>query len=292
MTTAWLHPRRPGLATAMTSLAPTAVFLIVDQLLGLVPAMVAASALTVALVVIRRRRGQGVGLLLPLTLAFVVVKAVAGVLTQSPVVYFGAGLVLSALVALAVGATAFTRRPVATQLIPLVAPYRLLTPAQPVYRRVSAHVTAAWALGELAMTAWEASHLLHATGSEFLLARSVVAWPAMGVLIFVLIAYVRFRLDRYEHALRRAERSATGRPEGPGDEHRLEEEAHQTLAVGVEPEPAPALRPLLEVAGEDGDEEAGEKAADGAPRTGERDERGTQHHLRDTRRDDHRILVE
>jgi hypothetical protein len=147
--------RRPGLVPALTSLIPTAVFLLFDGWLGLVPAMIAASALTVVLIVVRRIAGRRIGILLPLTLSYVVVKAVAGVLTQSHAVYFGAGVALSALVALAVGATAFTRRPVAAYLIPHVTPYRRLTPDHPVYRKVAAHVTIVWALVELGIAGWE-----------------------------------------------------------------------------------------------------------------------------------------
>lgn len=192
---------RPGLKAALTSLLPTGVFLVFDGWLGLVAAMTAASATTLALLVLRRRRGDGVGILLPLSLGFVVVKAVAGVVTESQVVYFGSGLALTALLAVAVGATAFTKKPVASYLIPLVTPYRHLSSDHPVYRKVSAQITAVWALAELGITSWEAWHLTASSGSEFVVARSVVAWPAMGIVIFLLIFFVRFRLDRYEHRL-------------------------------------------------------------------------------------------
>ncbi|MGB7860659.1 MAG: hypothetical protein WBM90_09195 [Acidimicrobiia bacterium] len=192
---------RPGLRAALSSLLPTGVFLVFDGWLGLVAAMIAASATTLALLALRRRRGDGVGILLPLSLGFVVVKAVAGVVTESQVVYFGAGLALTAFLATAVGATAFMKKPVASYLIPLVTPYRLLSSDHPVYRRVSAQVTAVWALAELGITSWEAWHLTLSSASEFVVARSVVAWPVMGIVIFMLIFFVRFRLDRYEHAL-------------------------------------------------------------------------------------------
>lgn len=206
------HPaitiRRPGLVSALTSLLPTAVFLLVDWWVGLVPAMIAASLLTVVLIVLRRIAGRRIGILLPVTLAYVVVKAVAGVLTQSHAVYFGTGVALSALVALAVGATAFTRMPAASYLILLVTPYRRLTPDHPVYRRVAAHVTIVWALVELGIAGWEGWHLTVASASEFVIMRAIGPWMAMGVLIFVLIFYVRFRLDRHEWALARAEQRA------------------------------------------------------------------------------------
>lgn len=192
---------RPGLTPALTSLLPTGVFLIFDGWLGLVAAMVAASLSTLALLVLRRKRGEGAGILLPLSLGFVVVKAVAGVITQSQVVYFGAGLALTALLAVAVGVTAFTKTPVACYLMPLVTPYRHLSADHPAYRRVSAQITAVWALAEMGITSWEAWHLTASSASGFVVTRSVVAWPVMGIVIFFLIFYVRFRLDRYEYSL-------------------------------------------------------------------------------------------
>ena len=192
---------RRGPRAALTSLLPTGVFLAFEGWLGLVAGMIAASVTTLVLLALRQQRGDGVGVLLPLSLGFVVVKAVAGVVTESQVVYFGAGLALTALLAVGVGATAFTKTPVASYLIPLVTPYRHLSSDHPTYRRVSAQVTATWALAELAITSWEAWHLTASSASEFVVARSVVAWPLMGVVIFFLIFYVRFRLDRYEYSL-------------------------------------------------------------------------------------------
>lgn len=195
--------RTPSFGSALTSLLPTIVFLLFDGWLGLVPAMITASLSTIAMMVLRRRRGRGVGVLLPIALVFVVVKAVAGVLTESQVVYFGSGLALSAVIGIGIGATAFSRRPIAVYAIPLVTPYRHLTADHPVYRRVAAQVTAVWALAELAITGWESWHLTMSSASEFVVTRSIVAWPVMGVVIFFLIFYVRFRLDRYEHQLSR-----------------------------------------------------------------------------------------
>jgi hypothetical protein len=191
----------PTYTSALQSLIPTGVFLLVDRWFDLASAMVAASVTTVVFLIVRRRRGAGIGVLLPLSLGFVVVKAIAGVVTESSVVYFGAGMTLSALVAVGVGATAFTKRPAASYFIPLVTPYRHLSPEHPVYRRVSAQVTATVALAELGLTAWEAWHLTTSTASEFLAARTLMAWPAMAVVIFFVIFYVRFRLDRYEYFL-------------------------------------------------------------------------------------------
>ena len=190
---------------------PTGVFLLFDAWLGLAAGMIAASITTAALLVIGRRRGAGIGILMPVSLGFVVVKAIAGVVTESPVVYFGAGVALSALAAVAIGATAFTKRPAASYVIPLVTPYRHLSPDHPVYQRVSAQVTGVVALAELGLTSWEAWHLTVSSASEFLATRTLLAWPLMGVVIFFAIFYIRFRLDRHEWALRaEAESFAAG----------------------------------------------------------------------------------
>lgn len=199
--TARIGSTGPGRLRALTPLLPTGAFLLFDAWLGLVAAMIVTSGISVVVLVVRRREGDGVGILLPISLGYVVLKGVAGVATESEVVYFGVGLALTALVAFTVGATAFTPRPAASLALPLVTPYRHLSSSHAAYRRVSAQVTALWALAELGITAWEAWHLTRVSGSEFVVARSVVAWPVMGFVIFFLIFYVRFRLDRYEHAL-------------------------------------------------------------------------------------------
>ena len=49
------------------------------------------------------------------------------------------------------------------------------------------------------------------------------------------------------------------------DEHGLEEQPSESLGVGVEPEAVALLRPLLDVAGEDRDEEGGQDRADRPP---------------------------
>ena len=211
---------RPSPAYALKSLLPTGVFLVFDGWFGLVAGMIAASITTVFFLVLRRRRGAGVGILLPVSLGFVVVKAIAGVVTESPVVYFGAGVALSALAAIAIGATAFTERPAASYLMPLVTPYRHLSADHPVYRRVSAQITAVVALAELAITTWEGWHLTVSSASEFLVTRTFMAWPVMGVVIFFVIFYVRFRLDGYEQALR-------SRAEAP-----VADDAHATASEG------------------------------------------------------------
>jgi hypothetical protein len=211
--------QRRGPTGIVASLVPSAGFLAVNHWFGLVPAMVAATLLSAAFIVVRRSRGQAIGWLLPISLAYVVVRGVAGVLTGSENVFFGFGVAASALVALAVAASAFTRHPVAGYLLPLVVPYRYLTMDHAVYRRVAAQITILWAIAELSLTAWEAWHLSNVSGSEFLIDRTLVGWPVMGAVIFFLIFYVRFRLDRYEHHLAAQVETAWQRVDAASGDH-------------------------------------------------------------------------
>jgi hypothetical protein len=196
-----IEQQRRGPSGIVASLGPSVAFLAASQWFGLIPGMVAATVLSVALILYRRSRRQAIGWLLPISLGYVVVRGIAGVLTGSENVFFGFGVATSAVVALAVAATAFTRHPIAGYVLPIVVRYRHLSMDHAAYRRVAAQVTLVWAVAELSLTAWEAWHLGNVGGSEFIIDRTLVGWPVMGVVIFLMIAYVRFRLDPHERHL-------------------------------------------------------------------------------------------
>ncbi|MGK2950259.1 MAG: hypothetical protein ACSLFP_16935 [Acidimicrobiales bacterium] len=158
--------------------------------------------MAVALVVERHWRGVTVGWVLPVTLGYVVFRGLASVATRSDGVYFGFGVVASGAFALAVLGTAFTRSPIGVHVIPFVKHYEFDVVAHPRYHQVASQVTAAWAICELGVSLWEASHLQGTSGAEFVLMRSFVGWPIMAFVIFWLIFYVRARLDPLEHQLR------------------------------------------------------------------------------------------
>lgn len=198
---AWMtRDVRPRPGRLLASMAPTATFLAVDLWASVVAAIVASSVVASVLVFERHWRGVRVGWVLPATLGFVVVRGLASVAARSKDVYFGFGVAASGAFAIAVVATAFTQSPIAVH----VKQYDPDVVRHPRYRRVAAHVTAAWGICEFGISLWEASHLRETTSAEFVAMRSLVGWPIMAFVVFWLIFYVRARLDPVEHRVRSA----------------------------------------------------------------------------------------
>jgi hypothetical protein len=192
-----LPTQPPTPANLVGSVAPVAVFLLANAAWGLVPGMLASTAAAVLATLARRRRGQQIGWLALALLGYVLIRGAAGALTGSHQVFFGISVAASITVAVAVLATSFTRTPLAAYLLPILMRGRLqpTTTANPTYRRISAHVTAVWAIAELAVSGWEAWHLQHATAVEFVGARGLIGWPVMATIIFVCAFYARFRIE-------------------------------------------------------------------------------------------------
>lgn len=125
--------------------------------------------------------------------------------------FFGISVAASITVAMAVLASAFTSTPLAAYLLPMLMCGRLRpdTAAHPTYRRISAHVTAVWAVAELAVSSWEAWHLQHANAVEFVAARGLIGWPVMATIIFVCAFYARFRIEWLQGPTREPHRRTT-----------------------------------------------------------------------------------
>lgn len=200
--------QRPSRLTLLLGLAPSLVYLAAHALAGSTVAMAAASVAAAVAVLVSRRGGRRVGLLVPAQLAYLAARTVVGLLTGSDLVYFGSGLALSAVVVLVVAATVVTPTPAAAHVLPLVTPYRHLSPADPRFRRVAAQVTGAWAVAELVTIVLETRHLLDVGGAGFVQGRLTVAQPVMFVVVGLLISYTRARLDPVEAHLARLEAAA------------------------------------------------------------------------------------
>ena len=198
LTDARFRPMRPpSLTSIVGSVAPVGVFLVADAAWGLVPGVLASTAAAVVASLARLRGGLGVGWPSLALLGYVLIRGAAGALTGSHQVFFGISVAASMTVATAVLATAFTSRPLASYVLPILMGGRLRsdTLAHPTYRRISAQVTAIWAASEMAVSGGEAWHLQHAGAVEFVATRALLGWPTMATVIFVCAFYARFRIE-------------------------------------------------------------------------------------------------
>lgn len=200
-----LPTRSPSPARLLASVTPVAVFLLANAAWGLVAGILASTAVAVLANLARLRRGQPIGWLAIALLGYVLVRGAAGALTGSHQVFFGISVAASMALALAVLATAFTGRPLAAYVLPMLMGGRLRpdTAANPTYRRISVHVTAAWAVGELTVSGWEAWHLQHVDAVEFVAARGLIGWPVMAAVVFGCAFYARFRIEWLQGPSRR-----------------------------------------------------------------------------------------
>lgn len=200
-----LPTRPPTPARLLASVAPVGVFLLANAAWGLVAGIAASTAVAVLVILARLRRGQPIGWLALALLGYVLVRGAAGALTGSHQVFFGVSVAASIALALAVLATAFTGRPLAAYVLPMLMGGRLRpdTAASPTYRRISVHVTAAWAVGELTVSGWEAWHLQHVGAVEFVAARGLIGWPVMAAVVFGCAVYARFRIEWLQGPSRR-----------------------------------------------------------------------------------------
>ena len=179
------------------SVAPVVMFLLANAAWGLIPGVLASTAAAVVATLARLGGGRGVGWLSLAVLGYVLIRGAAGALTGSHEVFFGISVAASMTVAAAVLSTAFTSKPLASYLLPMLMGGRLRpgTVAHPTYRRISAQVTAIWAASEMAVSGGEAWHLLHASAVEFVATRALIGWPTMATVIFVCAFYARFRIE-------------------------------------------------------------------------------------------------
>jgi hypothetical protein len=179
------------------SFAPVVMFLLANAAWGLIPGVLASTAAAVVATLARLRGGRGAGWLSLAVLGYVLIRGAAGALTGSHQVFFGISVAASMTVAAAVLSTAFTSKPLASYLLPMLMGGRLRpgTVAHPTYRRISAQVTAIWAASEMAVSGGEAGHLLHASAVEFVATRALIGWPTMATVIFLCAFYARFRIE-------------------------------------------------------------------------------------------------
>ncbi len=163
---------------AIASVMPIVAFLVLNRWASLGWAVAGATAWSIKVAVSRRRHGEAVGRFLPLLVAYLVVRGVIGIATDSEAVYFGIGIGTKALIGMVIVATAVVGRPFLARVFPLAVPLAAETVAHPVFRRTMGRLTVALGAYQLLTSVWDIWLYNQTSADGYVAVRALVGWPA------------------------------------------------------------------------------------------------------------------
>lgn len=180
------------------SIVPIVGFVVLNRIWGLTAGIVGATVWGVFAAIRRRRNDLPIGKFLPLVVAFIVARGVAGIVTDSEDVYFGIGIGLKVAIGIALIGSAVIGR----NLVGIAAPYVIgfdeATRAHSIYRSVTAHLSVVTGVWYLVSSGYETWLLANSTANEFVIIRTLINWPA-GMILFVGgLIYAEVRMRRIE----------------------------------------------------------------------------------------------
>jgi ubiquinone biosynthesis protein len=183
--------RRFGPRALTDALLPLALFLTVNTRLGLGWAMAAVTLWSIGLVLVRRRGGRTVGFVLPIVVGYLVLRAAAGILTQSEAVFFGPGILNNFVIAGVFLLSVAVRRPVIGLIAQAFYPFPRAVRRHPTFHRVFSRLTVAWAAFVAGTGVLQIVLLATVSTNTYLLARAAVSWPLAIALFVVSLRYPR-----------------------------------------------------------------------------------------------------
>ena len=160
------------------SVMPIVAFLVLNRWASLGWAVAGATAWSIKAAVSRRRHGEAVGRFLPLLVAYLVVRGVIGIATDSEAVYFGIGIGTKALIGMVIVATAVVGRPFLARVFPLAVPLAAETVAHTVFRRTMGRLTVALGAYQLLTSVWDIWLYNQTSADGYVAIRALVGWPA------------------------------------------------------------------------------------------------------------------
>jgi intracellular septation protein A len=179
--------RRIGVRGLVDAVVPVALFVVLNAVAGLVPAMAAATGWAVGVALWRLVRKQRTGVLVWIGLAYILARGAAGMLTESKVVFFGPAVVQTGLIGLVFLGSVAVKRPAVGYIAPIIYPFQDFVRKHPAYRRAFSHLTLVWAAYLLAHVVLDVWLLKTVSASAYVVTRSVVSWPVLlGLFVFSL----------------------------------------------------------------------------------------------------------
>ena len=171
--------RRRQRQRAIDSVMPIVAFLVLNRWASLGWAVAGATAWCIKAAVSRWHHKEAVGRFLPLLIAYLVVRGVIGIVTDSEAVYFGIGIGTKALIGLVLVATAVRGPSFLSRVFPLaVRSLAAETVAHPVFDRTMGRLTVALGTYQLLTSVWDIWLYNQTSPDRYLGIRTLVGWPA------------------------------------------------------------------------------------------------------------------
>ncbi len=178
------------------SVAPVAIFLLLNRFAGLGWAVAGATVWGVQATVRRGRRGEAIGKFLPLLIIYLLVRGVIGIITDSEDVYFGIGIATKAAIGLGLIGTVIFRRSFLSQVLPMVLPFKSETIKHKVFSRVMAQMTVALGFYQILTSVWDVWLYRQTSVDGYVVIRTLVGFPAGFVASLIAIFYIDRSLRR------------------------------------------------------------------------------------------------
>ena len=172
------------------SLLPILLFIVLNRFFGLIWGVIGATLWGIKAVVGRYRRGEMIGRYLPVLIAYLVVRGVIGVITDSEAVYFGIGIGTKALIGVALIATVFSKRSFVERFMHYVIPFDQAVRGHEIYRRATSRLTVIAGVWQFITSAWDIWLFRQTSVDGYLIIRTLVGWPAATVAILGSLFYL------------------------------------------------------------------------------------------------------
>ncbi|MEE2768223.1 MAG: DUF3159 domain-containing protein [Actinomycetota bacterium] len=160
------------------SVMPIVAFLVLNRWVSLGWAVAGATGWSIKAAVSRRRHGETVGRFLPLLVAYLVIRGVIGIITDSEAVYFGIGIGTKALIGFVLIGTVVVGRPFLAKVLPLAVSFGADTVADPIFDRTMGRLTVALGAYQLLTSVWDIWLYNQTSADGYVAIRALVGWPA------------------------------------------------------------------------------------------------------------------
>jgi len=179
-----------GYRRLIDSVAPIAIFLLLNRFAGLGWAVGGATVWGLQATVRRSRRGEAIGKFLPLLIVYLLVRGLIGIITDSEDVYFGIGIATKAAIGFGLIVTAILKRSFLSQVLPTVLPFKAETIKHKIFSRVMAQMTVVLGLYQILTSIWDVWLYRHTSVDGYVVIRNLVGFPAGFIASLIALLYI------------------------------------------------------------------------------------------------------